>query len=81
MNSSLTAQARNVFASDSCVIEQNFKRGRKDWFCWECWQKLPEQIQKDLKYLNKNWQVSYQKAMEILENRGVPSKAAPDTQA
>lgn len=74
---SITEQGREAFASDSCQCGA-FKCGRRYWFCVDCNALLPEQIKKDLKYLNKNWQVSYVEAMRILDNRAVPAKASPD---
>lgn len=62
---SVTEQAREAYASDSCQCGA-FKIGRRYWFCQNCNDKLPEQVRKDLKYLNKNWQVSFQEAINIL---------------
>ena len=68
----ITEIARDAFASDSCQCGA-FKIGRQYWFCRTCNDKLPEQVRKDLKYLNKNWQLSYQQAMKILESEASKS--------
>jgi hypothetical protein len=75
---SITEQARDAYASDSCQCGA-FKIGRRYWFCWKCDRRLPEKIQKDLHYMNKNWQVSYVEALKIL-NRAESAEDSPDTQ-
>jgi hypothetical protein len=64
---SITEQARDAYASDSCVQCGNIKLARRDWFCHVCWPKLPENIQKSLKYLNKDWKEQFLEALKVLE--------------